>query len=188
MTGGCELATEPGSHVHRPEPAPTATASKPRPPGQDGPNPELLASLQDKTLQLRALHHKRPTKDGQQQWLLELHQADTLLASWPAVSGRPGSQRLDRRWSPGNGAPFHKVLTASAHRKPGVKTSGSISPPFRHKPQWTGDSPLQSRQRLCLPAGSCITAGPQSLDGGGRAEAPQGSELMPRDQLPSNAS
>ena len=106
MTGGCELVTEPGSHVDRPEPAPTATASKPRPPGQDGPNPELLASLQDKTLQLRALHHKRPTKDGQQQWLLELHQADTLLASWPAVSGRPGSQRLDRRWSPGNGAPL----------------------------------------------------------------------------------
>ncbi|QNI59281.1 hypothetical protein SynBIOSU31_02416 [Synechococcus sp. BIOS-U3-1] len=90
----------------QPEPAPQQAALKPVPPGQAGPSQELLARLQGKTLQLSAKRTDVQRTDGQRQWLLELHQGRTVLASWPALSGTPSSQGLDRRWSPGNGAPL----------------------------------------------------------------------------------
>ncbi|MAD67814.1 MAG: hypothetical protein CMN92_00735 [Synechococcus sp. CPC100] len=65
-----------------------------------------MARLQGKTLQLSAKRTDVQRTDGQRQWLLELHQGRTVLASWPALSGTPSSQGLDRRWSPGNGAPL----------------------------------------------------------------------------------
>ena len=106
--GSCGSEAEQASpaHQHHPEAAPRQAIEKSLPPGQDGPNGELLARLQGKTVQLRARRTDAQSQDGQRQWLLELHQAGTLLASWPAVSGTPSSQGLDRRWSPGNGAPL----------------------------------------------------------------------------------
>ena len=79
---------------------------KPQPPGQLGPNPELLASLSAAPLSLSAQRTERNRLDGERLWALELHQDERLLARWEAVSGFTTSQSLDRRWSPGNGAPL----------------------------------------------------------------------------------
>ena len=103
-SGSCGSEAElvlPGQHS---ETAPQQAAPKPSLPGQAGPSQELLARLEGKTLQLKARRTDFQRTDGQRQWLLELHHASTVLASWPAVSGTPSSQGLDRRWSPGNGA------------------------------------------------------------------------------------
>lgn len=78
----------------------------PPPPGQFGPTPELLASLSPAPLSLSARRTERQRPDGERLWRLELHQNQQLLASWEAVSGFSSSQSLDRRWSPGNGAPL----------------------------------------------------------------------------------
>lgn len=105
-SGSCGSEAELVSPGHHPETPPQQAAPKPSPPGQAGPSQALLAHLQDKTLQLRAKRTDSQRTDGQRQWLLELHQGQTVLASWPAVSGTPNSQNLDRTWSPGNGAPL----------------------------------------------------------------------------------
>ena len=105
-SGSCGSEAELVSPVHHPETAPQQAAPKPSPPGQAGPSQALLARLQGKALQLSAQRTDVQRTDGQRQWLLELHQGKTVLASWPAVSGTPNSQELDRRWSPGNGAPL----------------------------------------------------------------------------------
>ena len=105
-SGSCGSEAELVSPGHHPETTPQQAAPKPSPPGQAGPSQALLAHLQGKTLQLRAKRTDSQRTDGQRQWLLELHQGQTVLASWPAVSGTPNSQNLDRNWSPGNGAPL----------------------------------------------------------------------------------
>ena len=105
-SGSCGSEAELVSPVHHPETAPQQAAPKPSPPGQAGPSQALLARLQGKALQLSAQRTDVQRTDGQRQWLLELHQGKTVLASWPAVSGTPNSQDLDRHWSPGNGAPL----------------------------------------------------------------------------------
>jgi len=105
-SGSCGSEAELVSPVHHPETAPQQAAPKPSPPGQAGPSQALLARLQGKALQLSAQRTDVQRTDGQRKWLLELHQGKTVLASWPAVSGTPNSQDLDRHWSPGNGAPL----------------------------------------------------------------------------------
>ena len=105
-SGSCGSEAELVSPVHHPETAPQQAAPKPSPPGQAGPSQALLARLQGKALQLSAQRTDFQRTDGQRQWLLELHHGKTVLASWPAVSGTPNSQDLDRHWSPGNGAPL----------------------------------------------------------------------------------
>ena len=105
-SGSCGSEAELVSPVHHPETAPQQAAPKPSPPSQAGPSQALLARLQGKALQLSAQRTDVQRTDGQRQWLLELHQGKTVLASWPAVSGTPNSQDLDRHWSPGNGAPL----------------------------------------------------------------------------------
>ena len=105
-SGSCGSEAELVSPVHHPETAPQQAAPKPSRPGQGGPSQALLARLQGKALQLSAQRTDVQRTDGQRQWLLELHHGKTVLASWPAVSGTPNSQDLDRHWSPGNGAPL----------------------------------------------------------------------------------
>ena len=79
---------------------------EPPPPGQLGPTPELIANLSQAPLSLSARRTEDERQDGERLWKLELHQDDRRLASWEAVSGFASSQSLDRRWSPGNGAPL----------------------------------------------------------------------------------
>ncbi|MCP9808737.1 hypothetical protein KBY58_04740 [Cyanobium sp. HWJ4-Hawea] len=43
---------------------------------------------------------------GDQRWRLQVRQGPLTVASWPAASGTVTAQRVDRRWSPGNGAPL----------------------------------------------------------------------------------
>ncbi|KZR86847.1 hypothetical protein MITS9509_00790 [Synechococcus sp. MIT S9509] len=105
-SGSCGSEAELVLPVQRSETAPQQAAPKPTPPGQAGPNHALLARLQGQELELKAQRTDIRRTDGQRQWLLELHHDQTVLASWPAVSGTPSSQGLDRRWSPGNGAPL----------------------------------------------------------------------------------
>ncbi|WP_244279464.1 hypothetical protein [Synechococcus sp. UW179A] len=105
-SGSCGSEAElvlPGQHAKT---APQQATSKPLPPGQAGPSQELLARLQGKKVQLIARRTDFQQTDGQRQWRLELHHAGMVLASWSAVSGTPSSQDLERRWSPGNGAPL----------------------------------------------------------------------------------
>ena len=83
-----------------------ANAEAPLPPGQSGPSPELAAELGQAPLALSARRTEQQRQDGERLWKLELHQGDRLLASWEAVSGSASSQSLDRKWSPGNGAPL----------------------------------------------------------------------------------
>lgn len=87
----------------------TISDSKPEaplPPGQSGPIPELAAELDQAPLSLSARRTEQQRQDGEPLWKLELRQGDRLLASWEAVSGSASSQSLDRKWSPGNGAPL----------------------------------------------------------------------------------
>ena len=81
-----------------------------QPPGQLGPTQELLATLSSASLSLTAQRTQRQRPDGERLWTLELHQKERLLARWEAVSGFASSQSLDRRWSPGNGAPLPSGL------------------------------------------------------------------------------
>jgi len=39
-------------------------------------------------------------------WLLKLMDGPKLVRTWQAASGAANRQQLDRRWSPGNGAPL----------------------------------------------------------------------------------
>ena len=52
----------------------------------------------------------RPSQErfssGDRIWWLEWRQGKQLLQRWAAASGAGQSQGLDRRWSPGNGAPL----------------------------------------------------------------------------------
>lgn len=107
-SGSCGTLEPLVSRGHLPEVAQTPAATAPLPPGQDGPSPDLLESLHGKQVQLRARRTELQRMDGHPLWLLELHQSNTLLASWPAVSGTSSDQGLDRLWSPGNGAPLPK--------------------------------------------------------------------------------
>lgn len=43
---------------------------------------------------------------GDPVWILKLTDGSKLLASWQAASGVSNRQKLDRVWSPGNGAPL----------------------------------------------------------------------------------
>ena len=45
-------------------------------------------------------------RNGDPVWLLKLADGPKQVASWQAVSGASNRQRLDRRWSPGNGSPL----------------------------------------------------------------------------------
>ena len=105
-TGSCGTQAQLVTPVRSPEVAETDPAPVPLPPGQSGPTRELLASLHGKRFQLTARRSDLKGDHGQRLWLLELHQGSEILARWPAVSGTPSSQGLDRRWSPGNGAPL----------------------------------------------------------------------------------
>ena len=105
-TGSCGTQAQLVTPVRSPEVAETDPAPVPLPPGQSGPTRELLASLHGKRFQLTARRSDLKGDHGQRLWLLELHQGSKILARWPAVSGTPSSQGLDRRWSPGNGAPL----------------------------------------------------------------------------------
>ena len=105
-SGGCGSEVESGPRGHLPEAVPVQSAPEPLPTGQSGPSRTLLTSLQGKAVQLRARRTDVQRTDGQRQWLLELHEGETVLARWSAVSGTPSSQNRDRRWSPGNGAPL----------------------------------------------------------------------------------
>ena len=87
----------------------TISETKPEellPPGQFGPSPELAAELGQAPVSLSARHTEQQRQDGERLWKLELRLGDRLLASWEAVSGSASSQSLDRKWSPGNGAPL----------------------------------------------------------------------------------
>ena len=44
--------------------------------------------------------------NGDPIWLLKLMDGNKQVASWQAASGASNRQRLDRRWSPGNGSPL----------------------------------------------------------------------------------
>jgi len=105
-TGSCGTQAQLVTPVRSPEVAETDPAPVPLPPGQSGPTRDLLASLHGKRFQLTARRSDLKGDHGQRLWLLELHQGSKILARWPAVSGTPSSQGLDRRWSPGNGAPL----------------------------------------------------------------------------------
>jgi hypothetical protein len=45
-------------------------------------------------------------RNGDPMWLLKLMDGPKRLASWTAAAGASNRQRLDRRWSPGNGSPL----------------------------------------------------------------------------------
>ena len=149
-SGSCGSEAELASPEHHLETAPQQAATKPSPPGQAGPSQALLARLLGETLQLRAKRTDLQRTDGQRQWLLELHQGKTVLASWPAVSGTPQSQNLDRNWSPGNGAPL----------PPGDYTLGP--PELWGSDIWITLSPLFANSRSglgihhCNPGSGCL--------------------------------
>ena len=105
-TGSCGTQAQLVTPVLSPEVTETDPAPVPLPPGQSGPTRELLASRHGKRCQLTARSFDLKGDHGKGLWLLELHQGSEILARWPAVSGTPSSQGLDRRWSPGNGAPL----------------------------------------------------------------------------------
>ena len=105
-TGSCGTQAQLVTPARSPKVAETNPAPVPLPPGQSGPTRDLLASLHGKRFQLTARRSDLKGDHGQRLWLLELHQGSEILARWPAVSGTPSSQVLDRRWSPGNGAPL----------------------------------------------------------------------------------
>jgi hypothetical protein len=44
--------------------------------------------------------------NGDPIWLLKLVKGSRLVRTWQAASGAANRQQLDRRWSPGNGAPL----------------------------------------------------------------------------------
>jgi hypothetical protein len=44
--------------------------------------------------------------NGDPIWLLKLVEGSKLVRTWQAASGAANRQQLDRRWSPGNGAPL----------------------------------------------------------------------------------
>ena len=69
-----------------------------------------MANLSQAPLSLSARRTERERPDGERLWILELHQDERLLARWEAVSGFTTSQSLDRRWSPGKGAPLPQGL------------------------------------------------------------------------------
>ncbi len=47
-------------------------------------------------------------RNGDPVWLLKLMDGPKQVASWKAASGSSHRQKLDRRWSPGNGSPLPK--------------------------------------------------------------------------------
>jgi hypothetical protein len=63
--------------------------------------PAIAAESQ---LQLRPSQERFAS--GDRIWWLEWRQGKRLMQRWAAASGASQSQGLDRRWSPGNGAPL----------------------------------------------------------------------------------
>lgn len=88
--------------------------------------------------------------NGDPIWLLKLTDGPKLVASWQAASGASNRQRLDRRWSPGNGSPL----------PPGTYRLGSPEP--LGQDLWIDLRPqfATSRSALgihhCLPGVGCI--------------------------------
>ena len=104
--GSCGTQAQLLSPARSPQVVVTKPVPVPSPPGQSGPTQEMVASLEGKRVRLTARRSDRQGRHDQRPWLLELRQGSTVLARWPAVSGTAGSQNLERRWSPGNGAPL----------------------------------------------------------------------------------
>ena len=70
------------------------------------PFPALMppAATAETILSLERTSRSYPS--GDLVWLLKLTDGANQIASWQAASGTNKSQKLDRRWSPGNGAPL----------------------------------------------------------------------------------
>jgi len=96
----------------------------------------------------------RPSQErfssGDRIWWLEWRQGKQLLQRWAAASGAGQSQGLDRRWSPGNGAPLPA----------GTYSLGRPEPWGRDL--WIGLEPRFSTRRSglgihhCFPGVGCI--------------------------------
>jgi len=93
------------------------------PPGQRGPTSALLA---DGDLRLSTRRTEELFQDGNRRWKVELHRGTTLLASWDAASGIAEQQMADRRWSPGNAAPYPPVTIPWVNPNLGATISGLI--------------------------------------------------------------
>ena len=96
----------------------------------------------------------RPSQErfssGDRIWWLEWRQGKRLLQRWAAASGASQSQGLDRRWSPGNGAPLPAGTYALGRPEPWGRDL------------WIGLEPRFSTRRSglgihnCFPGVGCI--------------------------------
>lgn len=96
----------------------------------------------------------RPSQErfasGDRIWWLEWRQGKRLMQRWAAASGAGQSQGLDRRWSPGNGAPLPAGTYALGRPEPWGRDL------------WIGLEPRFSTRRSglgihhCFPGVGCI--------------------------------